>query len=404
MQSKYDPFDNAPESVDWNTLRSLREAGPTELVPDLYVLARHLDADHALRNGGGKSPEFSHVNGMRPARTKPDPQEELMSEIDGPHHSDIRKLLMAAMQPRIVAALEPYVRSIANDLLDRMPEGAAVDLVESYAAPIPAYVVARLLGLPDADVEQFRAWSDEVVAGQYTRGNATGSGGFAASHPDFARYLDAVIAQRRTRPSGDFLSRVVTVEHDGMRFTPVQARTLVMHLIVAGNETTTHLITNLLERAIADPVLYSRLRADAALVPNAIEESLRLDPPVLMRALTCVQPSERGDVTLPAGARVVVSIAAANRDPTVFADPDVFRIDRDQRRHLAFGAGAHFCPGAGLARLEAVAAVQTFVERVAVASIAADWRRRKVQIFWANGPKTLTVRVGQFAASDPTCA
>lgn len=385
----YDPFDNSPESVDDDLLRHLRTERVTEVSPGLVVLGRYVDVDHALRNGGGKNPEYSHHAGMRVAGTTVPDDERLMSELDGPAHAHIRRLLTTALHTRLVAAAEPFVREVADRLLDRLPE--TFDVVGDFAAPIPAYVVAHLLGLPADDVDRFRAWSDEVVSGQYTdRGQRDG---FAAAHPEFAAYLDGLVADRTARPGTDFLSRVVTAEHAGVRFTPVQARTLLMHLIVAGNETTTHLIANLLDRLIRDPALYARVRADRSLVAPAVEESLRLDPPVLVRALTCVRDSPRGERTVPAGARVVVSIVAANRDPTAFGQPDAFTLDRsDAGRHLAFGAGAHFCPGAQLARVEATAAVDTFLSRVAEPTPVDGWTRRKVRVFWANGPQTMPVR------------
>jgi cytochrome P450 len=392
----YDPFDNMQDSVDWSVLSKLRERGVCEVSAGLYAFARHADADDALRNGGGKTPEFSHAAGMRRSGTTVDPDEQLMSELDGPRHAHIRRLLMAALQPRLLAAAEPFIGKVAHELLDRLQDTTGpVDLVEAFAAPIPAYVVAHLLGLPATDVQQFRTWSDEVVRGQYSQGDDTGHGGFASAHPEFAGYLDELIARRTAQPQDDFLSLAVTAEHDGKRFSPSQARTLIMHLIVAGNETTTHLITNLLERAIGDGDLYARLRADRSLIPVAIEESLRLDPPVLMRAVTCIRDNARGAVTVPAGARVVVSIAAANRDPAVFADPETFSLSRTGKaRHLSFGAGAHFCPGAGLARIEAAVAVDAFLDRVSHPALDLGWSRRKVPVFWANGPRTLSVHPG----------
>jgi cytochrome P450 len=401
----YDPFDNAPETVEWSRLRTLRQEAATEVTPGIYVLARYADADDALRNGGGKRPEFSHAGGMRIAGTPAPPEEQLMSELDGPRHAHIRRLLMSALQPKLVAAVAPFVRQVAHLMLDHIagPNAAGtdpVDLVSAFAAPIPAFVVAHLLGLPEGDIERFRAWSDEVVGSQYT--HQDGREGFAISHPAFARYLDDLVAERTARPGSDFLSLVVTAEHDGERFAPVQIRTLMMHLIVAGNETTTHLIANLLERLIGHPALYRRIANDRSLLPAAVEESLRLDPPVLMRAVTCVRDSARGSVVVPAGSRVVVSIAAANRDERVFPDPDAFRLDRlDGRRHLSFGAGAHFCPGAQLARVETLAAVDVFLDRVAAPALVPGWRRRKVRVFWANGPQALPVARPAFHRRGP---
>jgi len=385
-----DPFDSRPESVDWDQLAELRERSATEIDNGMYVIARYAEAAAAFRNGGGKNPHFSHAAGMRADSAADGPaDEQLMSEIDGPRHADVRRLLMMALQPRLVARAEPQIRQIAHRLLDDLASTAEADLVEHFAAPIPAFVMAHLLGLPDSDVPQFQQWADEVVAGQY---ESSANQGFAAAHPDFSAYLDRLIHDRSTTPQADFLTHLVQAQSAGVRFSPGEIRTLIMHLIVAGSETTRHLISNVIYRLITTPGWYARVRRDRDLVVPAIEESLRLDPPVLMRAVTCVQDVTGCDAAvIPSGTRVIISIAAANRDPAVFVDADAFAPDRARPAHLAFGGGAHFCPGAQLARLEAAVSLDVFLDRVAAPTIEGTWAPRKVPVFWANGPRSLPV-------------
>jgi cytochrome P450 len=167
-----------------------------------------------------------------------------------------------------------------------------------------------------------------------------------------------------------------------------------MHLLIAGHETTTNLLGNLLQHLLTNSEHMDALRADQALIPVAVEESLRRDPPVLIQPLSCVAVVTHSGTSIGVGSRVVLSIAAANRDPDAYDDPDEFRLDRaDPSPHNAFGGGAHFCPGAPLARLEAKTALEVFFDRVQEATLDAGHEEEKVPVFWANGPEHLRVRL-----------
>ena len=207
-------------------------------------------------------------------------------------------------------------------------------------------------------------------------------------------YVDDLIAARRAEPRDDFITRLVQTEVDGRRLTDVEARTQLVFLFISGNETTRHLIGNLLWRLAVTPGLLDRLASEPELIPLAVEEALRLDPPVKFLMRNCMHATELHGNHLDQGDKVAFGLASANRDSTRFDAPDEFRLDRsDPRSHLAFGGGPHVCPGAALARLEARVAVEVFVQRVAAMAPVGTGAYDAVSVFWAHGPATLPVRL-----------
>jgi cytochrome P450 len=234
-----------------------------------------------------------------------------------------------------------------------------------------------------------------VVQGDYPTKNRGERGeGFAGAHPEFAAYVDGQIADRRSAadPPDDFVTRLCRTEVDGESLTDTEIRTLIVFLLVAGNETTRNLIGNLLVTMGQDPSLFRQLGDDPQLIPIAVEESLRLDPPTAVLLRDCIRDTEVHGVPIRAGEKVAFGIASANRDAAHFDDPDSFRLDRpDPRHHVAFGGGPHVCPGSVLARMEARVAIEVFVEKVAELKLAPDFVRVKVPVFWANGPDALPV-------------
>jgi cytochrome P450 len=391
----FDPFDDH-QAVPWGYFSELRRSCPVmELPTEVLFLSRYEDVHDILRDGGERVRHFSHEGGMRaPGVVVPD-EEKLINELDGARHTRRRKLLMTALHPRLVAAAEPYIRDLATRLLQPLLDAGGGDLVTAWAQPLPGMVFAHVLGLPEQDYPRFKAWSDEVLAGTYPRLNRTERGeGLHGAHPELSAYIDALADDRRTRPRDDLITQMVNAEHHGECLSQTEVRVLVMHLLVAGHETTANLLGNLLHHLLTHPVHMDVLRASPALVPIAVEESLRRDPPVLIQPLSCVAAARRSGTTIAEGTRVVLSIAAANRDPDAYDDPDEFQLDRaDPPPHNAFGGGAHFCPGAPLARLEAKVALEVFFDRVQQATLEAGHTDLKVPVFWANGPEHLRVRL-----------
>jgi cytochrome P450 len=222
-----------------------------------------------------------------------------------------------------------------------------------------------------------------------------------ASSPEFMAYLDDQIDQRirhldsGQEPGDDIIFRYLRAEICGERLSPIAIRSQLVMLVIAGNETTRNLIGNTLHRLASDRDLYESLRRDLTLVPIAIEESLRLDTPVQILARTCMQDATIDGATIPAGDRVVIGVASANRDDYIYDDPHAFRLDRQSPRdHLSFGAGPHVCPGAALARLEGVVAIETVLERCTTLDLPPDAQFDANPVFWAHGPRTLPLVIG----------
>jgi cytochrome P450 len=322
-------------------------------------------------------------------------EEQLISEIAEPRHGKIRRIVNSAIATHRLGRVEPFARELINALLEKVLARGGGELMHELVMPLPTSVIATLLGVPTGDFHLWGQWSGDVVQGDYPTKNRSERGeGFAGAHPEFAAYVDRQIAERRSAasPPDDFVTRLIRTEVDGETLTDTEIRTLIVFLLVAGNETTRNLIGNLLVTMGQDPSLFRRLQDDPALVPIAVEESLRLDPPTAVLLRDCIRDTQVHGVPIRAGEKVAFGIASANRDEAHYEDPDTFRLDRpDPRDHLAFGGGPHVCPGSMLARLEARVAIEVFLERVAEMKLAPDFVRVKVPVFWANGPDALPV-------------
>jgi cytochrome P450 len=340
---------------------------------------------------------FSNVGGLRAPGVVIPREERMINEMDAPDHTRLRKLEQSSLNQGHFRALEPYIRELAASYLDRLAPGAIADLRPALCDPIPARVASRIIGVPEEDHAQFALWSREICSSPWITHNRTPRGeGLQGGHPEFARYIDSIVRQRRAAadPPDDLVTRLLRCESEGGELTDTEMRITLAHLIIAGNDTTSHLLANLLYRLIADPALYARVRAQPELLPAAIEESLRFDAVIQLLTRTASVDVELAGVKLLAGTRVVVGMASANRDERAFgADAERFDIDRaDPPLHLTFGYGPHLCLGANLARLEARVAAELFLERFPAAEFAPGWRYQRLPAYWELGPRTLEVR------------
>ena len=387
-----DPLD-ATGGVPYDLLAELRDGCPVSTTQmGAYFLARHADVAAATKDLDTFQASFREPGVVVPA------EEQLISEIPEPRHGKIRKIINSAIAQHRIGRVEPFARDWCNRLLDGLLERGGGDLVAEYVMPIPATVIAHLLGADPADYARFAEWSDVVVQSPYATKNAgeDGAEGLAGVCPEFTEYLDAMIAERKAAaiPPDDFVTRLLATEVDGQRLTDREMRTQLAFLLLAGNETTRHLIGNMLHTVCADPALLERLRAERDLLPTVVEESLRHDPPIHVLLRDCPHGATVEGVEIPAGVKVAFGLASANRDDRVYDAPDEFRLDRPSvRDHLAFGGGPHVCPGASLARLEGRIALEVFLDRVASARLADGFVREAVPVFWANGPRTLPVEL-----------
>lgn len=323
------------------------------------------------------------------------PEEQFINEIAPPRHGQVRRILNAALATAKVMQLEPQIRAVCNDLLDDLLARGGGDLVDDYVRPVPNIAIALVLGASPDRWDDLARWSDELVHGTYPTQYRNERGeGLAGAHPELTEYIDSLIAARHAQddPGDDLIGRMLTEEVEGRRLTDVEVRTQLVFLFAAGNETTRHLIGNLLHRLATDPDLYAALRADRALIHPAVEESLRVDSPIQHLFRDCRRDVELDGETIHAGDKVVFGVSSANRDSARFDDPDAFRLDRENPRgHLAFGGGPHVCPGANIARLEARIALDAFFDRVAEIHVAPGHEFEKTDVFWAYGPTSLPV-------------
>ncbi|MEX0777943.1 MAG: cytochrome P450 [Phycisphaeraceae bacterium] len=305
-----------------------------------------------------------------------------MLQMDGPGHARLRGLAAGAFAPRLVAAMEARIQSLVDGLIDRVESAGRMDLIADLAYPLPIAVICALLGVPVQDHARIRQWSSALLASFSPAMSLAAAGQVNEAMGQFADYFRQLVRQRRRQGRDDLLSALIAAGGGGGGEAPggecrveggggggdklsddelVGTCTL---LAFAGHASTVQLIAGAAALLLQHPAQGALLREDPTLTAGAVEESLRHVSPLQVVYRTSKGPVELGGKVIPAGQMVLISLAAANRDPAVFADPDRFDIRRDSSRHIALGHGGHFCLGAPLARLEARLAITTLLRRL----------------------------------------
>jgi cytochrome P450 len=392
----FNPFDAKQSRDAWELLRKFRDEAPVVTIADeMQYVTRHAEARAVLRT----TETFSNASGMKAPGVHVPEEDRLLGELDPPRHTAVRRVIVTAMTPKVVHAAEPFITETARGLLAALP-AERCDLVAGYTVVLPNRVTVHLLGFDPADADQLARWAKGLMESTFPALNRTDRGeGFAAAFPEFAAYIDDRIAERSAQlhageERNDVLARLVTLEVDGAPLPHRQQRALVRNLITGGLTTTSQLLGNLLYALLSDPALDARLRADHSLITGAIEESLRLTPPMLFLARGCVRETEIAGCPVHAGQRVIVGGASANRDERVFDDPDAFRPERaNADQHLTFGYGPHVCPGATLARVVARLGVEAYLDHFPAGSLALepDFVFEQVPTYFEHGPRRLPV-------------
>jgi cytochrome P450 len=361
-----------PESQDdpYPVYARLREQSPVFQEPELgtWALTRYADVYGALQD----HETYSSAQGLTP---KTEGSKGFSASLplvmdDPPQHTKVRRLVNTAFTPKRVEAMRAEIEVLTEELLDAIPDDALeMEAVEALAIPLPMIVIARMLGVPESDRERFKRWSDAVAGVLDTDPDMSSMQDMAAERQaaaaDMIGYFHQTITARKASPTEDLISLLVQAEIDGENMEDIKLLGFCVLLLLAGNETTTSLIGNLLNVLVDRPDLWEALRADRTLVAGAVEETLRYDSPIQMLWRVTTRPVELHGVTIPKGGVVMVGFASANRDGAEFPDADEFKLDRDWSKHVAFGHGVHYCLGSPLARLEAETALNGLLDRYA---------------------------------------
>jgi cytochrome P450 len=402
LGERFDPFHDPYLADPYPFFAEAQAATPVFYSPqlDYWVVTRYHDMRQVLQ-----TPQlFSAVNTLTPIQpicpaaghvltagnVRPVPA---LANNDPPAHTRVRRLANVAFTPRRVAMMEPFIRELTvRFVTERLSRGQA-DLVRDLAWELPALVIFRVLGIPDDDVARVKAGAESRLLFLWGRPTEAEQLRLAHGMAAFWQYAEALVAQRAREPRDDFTSDLLLArDGDAPALTLPEVTTIVYVLLFVGHETTTNLLGNAFRQLLTARHAWEALCQDPTLIPNAIEEVLRLDSSVITWRRKTTQAVDIGGVTVPADANVLLLLGAANRDPTVFGNPDHFDIHRaNAKEHLSFGHGAHFCLGAPLGRLEARVVLEELSARLPQLRLVPDQTLRFQPNTSFRGPLSLLV-------------
>jgi pimeloyl-[acyl-carrier protein] synthase len=288
----------------------------------------------------------------------------LMFYADPPRHTHMRSLINRALSARMVETWREHIQQIVDMLLDQVEAQGRMDVIADLAFPLPAQVIADMLGIPAHDRPQFKRWSDDLVDFLGNPPTLELCKRLLQSIKDFTRYLREVVADHQRHPRGDLVDALLQKDEQEQVLTEEELLMNCVGLFVGGHETTTNAIGNGLLALLQNEGELQKLRNDPALISSAVEECLRYDSPVQFTARSALQTTEIGAKKIYKGQSVMLMLGAANRDPAIFAAPDTFDISRQNNRHLAFGQNIHYCIGGPVARLEMRVVLETMLKRL----------------------------------------
>ena len=361
----FDPHDRrfAEEGIPFALLARIRREQRVYRTPQgAWYLSRYEDVAAALTDVDSFRADLGPITGIPDGVDTIPEEQHYLSEILEPRHKAIRRLITASMSSARLKALVPVLRAECARLVDAMAAQPVADLHDGYAMAIPAFAMARIMDLDENAAERFMEWSWDGTLMQRPSSPRVPQEG-PSSHVFFATYL----AEQRAlpEPSNDLLKLLIEARIEGEPLSDAEIVTQLHFLIQAGVHTTRSLLTHLFNRLVQEPDLWAAIATDRSLIERFIEESLRRDSPVQRTTRRCMRDTVFAGVAMRKGDLVETGIGCANHDEGVYEDPGAFRLDRSEpRRHLAFGAGSHICPGAALARLEATIALETLLDRL----------------------------------------
>ena len=363
----------------------LRDHAPvTQLEADgPWQIAHHADVHAILRDHETFSSEVS----IRPPEERGAPS---MLFSDPPMHNRLRKLVSVAFKPGQIQLQEQQIRSRCNALLDAMPTDTELDLVQALAAPLPVMVIAEMLGVEDGDMAAFKAWSDEIFSniGEILFGTPSAESEYAAQ--EMNAYFLQRINDIRLHPEEHLLGQLVATKTEDGKLDDEELLSFCRLLLIAGNETTTGLITASARIFHEEPDTLVQLKQNPQLAKNFVEEALRFYSPFSATVRRTTKDVEIAGQAIAAGELVIPLLASANRDERVFEAPDTFRLDRSPNPHLGLGFGIHVCLGAHLARLEGKIVVEQMAQRYRSIELV---NAQASTVGELGGPKSLAVRL-----------
>lgn len=365
---------------EWNSLFVTGHPEVSALLRDPRVSVERMD----IPASDLQKPEFEPARALY----------HMMLFRDPPNHTRLRSLVSQAFTPKVVSELRTLIESLVEEILNRVAEKGEMEVLEDLASPLPVTVILRMLGLNPEDAEHFRQWSDSI-AHLLDGGEQSGvlMPRIMQDVHDMNRYFRQVANDLRENPQPGLMTALATAELEGDKLSHEELLSNAILLLVAGHETTTNLIASGLHALLTHPEQLEDLRAHPELLDGAIEELLRFVNPVQATSRVVKTDLEVAEMSVPAGTQLQLMLAAANRDPRVFADPHTLNVRRESSRHLAFAAGHHYCLGASLARLEARVVFEKLLQRFDTLELLPQsfvWRPN----FTLRGLQTLRVKVG----------
>ncbi|MFN8584599.1 MAG: cytochrome P450 [Dehalococcoidia bacterium] len=396
----FNPFLPSFAKNPYPAYASLRASEPVHFSPTLqaWIVTSFADCERVLREPEtfannpllATSPMARQFQQQR--REFPLGEVPTVLNSDAPVHTRLRGIVSRAFTPRVIEGMRERIEEITSELLDAAPVGEPWDLVEGLALPLPVIVIAELLGVPASDRELFKRWSTAIAdtaTNVFSTPESVESTKRASA--DLIEYLGRVVEERRRSPREDVITALVQAEDEGSHLTRDELLAFTVVLLIAGHETTINLIGNGTLALLDEPEQARLLHEHPELIGEAVEEFLRFDSPVQGLVRVATRDVEVGGRAVHRGDALIVMIGAANRDPAHFVEPDRLDVRREDKRHLAFGLGPHFCLGAPLARLEAQVAFRALLTRFASLELAAPAERGGT--FVLRGLRTLPVRV-----------
>jgi len=370
--------------ADAGTMTAMRQRGPIHpvLLPtgaSAWLVVGHQEVMAALADTRLSVAGMRESGALDGGKLRPDQRDAMLkglTNVDPPDHTRLRRLVSGVFTARRIEALRPRIGRHIDDLIAGFAGNGQVELMTEFAAPLPMLVLCELLGVPQADRQPFGAWSRAILAG-------IGTPDFPVDTAEqFTDYLRDLIADKRQRPDDGLLSAMVQARDEKDKLSEDELTSMAFLMIVAGHETTVSLIGNGMYLLMSQPDQARKLRADPGLLPGAIEEFLRLEPPVPLATIrAAVSPIDIGGTTVAPGEMVVLNLQSANRDESQFANADQLDLGRSGGRHLTFGHGIHYCLGAPLGRLECELAVGTLLRRFPDLRLAVP----AAELTWSQG-------------------